>query len=127
MQRDSELVLSVSAAVEETPAEPIVSIPSPIDSVVEETPAEPIIVPTQVVSGQFPLPPLRVLPEIFFRDGPWRFPHERIGAGQLLCDIILLQDSRRRGSHSLGCSVGLFHRFTFDPDGEYHLGPRDDI
>ena len=90
MQWDSELVLSVSA-VEETPAEPFVSIPSQLDSVVEETPAEPIIVPTQVVSGgQFPLPPLRVLPEDFFRDGPWRFPHQRIRAGQLLCDIILL-------------------------------------
>ena len=69
VQRDSELVLTVSA-VEETPAEPFVSIPSQIDSVVEETPAEPIIVPTQVASGQSPLPPLRVLPEIFFRDGP---------------------------------------------------------
>ena len=82
----------------------------------EETPAEPIIVPTQVVSGSVPLPPLRVLPEDFFRDGPWRFPHQRIRAGQFLCDIILLQDSRRRGPHFLGCSVGPFHRFSFDPE-----------
>ena len=57
-----------------------------------------------------------MLPEDFLRDGPWRFPHQRIRAGQLLCDIILLQDSRRRGPHFLGCSVGPFHRFSFDPE-----------
>lgn len=75
-----------------------------------------VTVASEVGSGQFPVPPLRVLPESFFRDGPWRFLHQRIRAGHLLCDIILLQDSRRRGPHFLGCSVGPFHRFSFDPE-----------
>lgn len=81
------------SAVFETPFEP------GIEHTVLETPAEPSadhIVPCQEDRGLFPVPvpPTLVLPEEFFRDGPWRFPLQRIRVGQLFCDIILLQDSR---------------------------------
>lgn len=109
VQQDPEPALSVSM-VEETPAEPLVTVPSEVGS------EHIVTIPSQIGSGQFTVPPLRELPEYFFTDGPWRSPQQRIRARQLLCDIILLQDSRRRGPHFLVSSVGPFHRFSFDPE-----------
>lgn len=62
------------------------------------------------VSGLFSTFVIRGVLEV----GPWRFPFQHIRIEQLLVDIILLQDSRRKGPHFLGGSAGSFHKFSFD-------------